>query len=137
MKPLKALFWLVLLAASASAQVRGLVVREVDGSPRGTGITEIVVSNTTLTISGTATATAIDYEGVLRDGTTISAATRATALDTTVCAVTAVTAATCRIRGVIVVNAAGTLTVQFAQNASDGGASTVLVNQAFSLRPIS
>ena len=87
-------------------------------------------------ISGTATATSIDYEGVLRDGTTISAATRATALDTTVCAVTAVTAATCRIRGVIVVNAAGTLTVQFAQNASDGSASTVLVNQALSLRPI-
>lgn len=88
-------------------------------------------------ISGTATATAIDYEGVLRDGTTISAATRATALDTTVCAVTAVTAATCRIRGVLVVGNAGTITVQFAQNASDGGASTVLVNQALSLRPIS
>lgn len=52
MKSLRVLFWLALLAVSASAQVRGLVVREVDGSPRGTGITEIVVSNTTLTING-------------------------------------------------------------------------------------
>lgn len=90
-----------------------------------------------LAISGTATATSIDYEGILFEGTAISAKTRATALDTAVCAVTAVTAATCKIRGVIVVNAGGTLTVQFAQNASDGGASTVLANQALRLQPIS
>ena len=88
-------------------------------------------------VSGTATATSIDYEGILFEGTAISAKTRATALDTTVCAVTAVTAATCKIRGVVVVNAAGTLTIQFAQNASDGSASTVLVNQALRLQPIS
>lgn len=52
MKSLRVLFWLALLAASASAQVRGLVVREVDGSPRGVGITEIVVTNSTLTVNG-------------------------------------------------------------------------------------
>jgi hypothetical protein len=100
-------------------------------------ITSVSTGGVKFAISGTATATSINYEGVLRDGTTISAATRATALDTTVCAVTAVTAATCRIRGVVVVANAGTLTVRFAQNASDGSASTVLVNQALTLAPIS
>lgn len=87
-------------------------------------------------VSGTATATSINYSGVLLDGTTVLANTRATALGTTVCAVTTSTAGTCTIKGTIVVNAAGTLTLQFAQNASDAGASTVLVNQSLQLIPI-
>ena len=88
-------------------------------------------------VSGTATATAISYEGILQDATVTVAQTRATALDTTVCASTTSTAGTCTIRGVIQVNAAGTFLIQFAQNASDGGASTVLANQYFQLIPIS
>lgn len=88
-------------------------------------------------VSGTATATSISYEGILYNGAAVVAQTRATALNTTVCAVTNATAATCKIEGVIVVNAAGTLTLQFAQNASDGSASTVLVNQFLRLVPIS
>lgn len=88
-------------------------------------------------VSGTATATAISYEGILMNGAAVVAQTRATALDTAVCASTTSTAGTCTIRGVIQVNAAGTLTVQFAQNASDGSASTVLANQYFQLIPIS
>lgn len=88
-------------------------------------------------VSGTATATAISYEGILMDGAAVVAQTRATALDTAVCASTTSTAGTCTIRGVIQVNAAGTLTVQFAQNASDGSASTVLANQYLQLIPIS
>lgn len=90
-----------------------------------------------LAVSGTATATAIFYEGTLETGAAIIAKTRATALDTTVCASTTTTAGTCRIEGVIVVNTGGTLTIQFAQNASDGGASSVLANQYFQLIPIS
>lgn len=88
-------------------------------------------------VSGTATATSINYEGLLYNGAAVVAQTRSTALDGVVCAVTNATAATCVIEGVIVVNAAGTLTVQFAQNASDGGASTVLINQYLQLIPIS
>lgn len=90
-----------------------------------------------LAVSGTATATSINYEGTLKGGAALIAQTRATALDTAVCASTTTTAGTCEIEGVIVVNAAGTLTIQFAQNNSDGGASTVLINQYLQLIPIS
>ena len=87
-------------------------------------------------VSGTATATAISYEGVLAGGAVLIAQTRATALDTTVCASTTSTVGTCTINGVITVANAGTLTVQFAQNTSDAGASTVLANQSLRLIPI-
>lgn len=84
-------------------------------------------------ISGTATATSIIYETTVQQGGTPSTITtsRATALGTAVGQVTSVTAATITIKGVIVVNGAGTLTVQFAQNASNGTASSVLVNSIF------
>lgn len=98
--------------------------------------TAAVTGGVKFAVSGTATATSINYSGVLLDGTTVLANTRATALNTTVCAVTTSTAGTCIIKGTIVVNAAGTLTLQFAQNASDAGASTVLVNQSLQLIPI-
>ena len=87
-------------------------------------------------VSGTATATAISYEGVLSGGAALIAQTRATALDTTVCSSMTATVGTCTIKGVITVANAGTLTVQFAQNTSDAGASTVLANQLFYLIPI-
>lgn len=89
-------------------------------------------------ISGTATATSIVYEAEVKDGSTFATmgTSRATALGTTVGDVTAVTAARITITGTIVVNAAGTLTVQFAQNASNGTASSVLVNSSFNLVPI-
>ena len=82
-------------------------------------------------IGGTATATAIRYEAVTLDNAIVAAQTRATALGTTVGAVTAVTAAMIVITGTITVNAAGTLTVQFAQNASNATASSVLTGSAF------
>ena len=88
-------------------------------------------------VSGTATATSISYEGILRSGAALIAQTRSTALDGVVCASTTATAGTCVIEGVILVNAAGTLTIQFAQNNSDAGASTVLINQFIQLIPIS
>jgi len=87
-------------------------------------------------IAGTATATAIVYEAVVFSAATLAAETRATALGTAVGGITAVTAAYVRITGMITVNAAGTLTVQFAQNASNGTASSVLVGSIFRVNKI-
>lgn len=84
-------------------------------------------------IAGTATATNIIYECVVIDSNVNAAQTRATALATAVGGVTAVTVAYAKITGTITVNAAGTLTVQFAQNASNGSASSVLVGSTFVL----
>lgn len=82
-------------------------------------------------ISGTATATSIVYEGLTYSAATIAAQTRGAALAATVGAVTAVTAAKISINGTIVVNAAGTLTVQFAQNSASANQSSVLVGSSF------
>lgn len=89
-------------------------------------------------VSGTATATAIIYEALVFDGTTLAAHTRAQASSTVVGGVTTVTAAYARITGTITVNAAGTLTVQFAQNSSSTGAtlSTVLQGSVLTVWPI-
>lgn len=86
-------------------------------------------------VAGTATATAIIYEAkVLETGVLkVPGTTRATALATAVGDITAVTVATVHVDGLITVNAAGTLTVQFAQNASNGTASSVLVGSNFSV----
>ena len=89
-----------------------------------------VAGGVKVAIAGTATATAIVYEGISTDAG-LATQTRATALATAVGAVTAVTAAYIYITGLITVNAAGTLTVQFAQNASNGTASSVLVGSTF------
>ena len=90
-------------------------------------------------IGGTATATSIIYQAEVLDGSTLATmgTARATALGTTVADVTAVTSARITITGTIVVNAAGTLVPQFAQNTSNGSASSVLVNSSFQLIPIS
>jgi hypothetical protein len=76
-------------------------------------------------IAGTATATNIIYEGETTAAAALGAQTRASALGTSVGGLTATTAARIDICGTIVVNAGGTLTVQFAQNASNGTASVV------------
>ncbi len=87
-------------------------------------------------IAGTATATAIVYEAALYSAGVSSAVgtARATALGTTVGDLTAVTAAKVIITGTITVNAAGTLLVSFAQNASNGAASSVLIGSTFKVR---
>lgn len=89
-------------------------------------------------ISGTATATSIFYDSIIwQTGATVApGVSRATALNTTVANVTSVTAGTIIIKGTIKVNAAGTLTVQFAQNASNGTASSVLVNSTFKIKSV-
>jgi len=86
------------------------------------------------TIAGTATATSIIYEGQTISGGTITQ-TRATALGTAVGGATAVTAALIIIEGTIVVNAAGTLTAQFAENAATA-TSSVLVGSTFTVERI-
>lgn len=49
---------------------------------------------------------------------------------------TGTVAGICKIKGTITVNAAGTLTVQFAQNVANGVASSVLVGSRFELERI-
>lgn len=86
-------------------------------------------------IGGTATATSIIYEALVYDGATLAAQTRATSLASPVGGVTAVTAAYITITGTIVVNAGGTLTVQFAENAAVN-TSSVLVGSTFKVTEI-
>ena len=78
-------------------------------------------------IASSGSVTAIIYDGVTMDAGFGTALSRSTASGTAVGAATAVTAALINIAGTIVTNAAGNLTVQFAQNASNGAASSVLV----------
>lgn len=87
-------------------------------------------------IGGTCTATHIWYRAVVTEGLAIVAHDRATALGTAVGGVTAVASALIVIEGEIVINAAGTLTVQFAQNASNGAASTVLTGSHFEIKSL-
>lgn len=80
-------------------------------------------------IAGSATATAIVYEGLTTDAG-LTTQSRGTALATAVGAVTAVTAAYVKVTGTITVNAAGTLLVQAAANVAVGTTS-VLVGSTF------
>lgn len=98
--------------------------------------TSNVAGGVKFAIAGTATATSIIYEALVVDTAALGAQTRATALATAVGGVTTVTVAMCRIVGTITVNAGGTLTVQFAQNASNGAASSVLVGSSFMITRI-
>lgn len=82
-------------------------------------------------VAGTATATSLEYEGVLTSAGAIVNQTRSTALAGVVCSSAAAVAGTAVIDGTIVVNAGGTLTIEFAQNTSNASASTVLAGSYF------
>lgn len=87
-------------------------------------------------IGGTCTATSISYTGKNFNGTTSNASTTTTTLGNAVGASTAVfTDGT--IVGSIVVATAGTLTVQFGQNASHADTSSVYVNSNFTVTRVS
>ena len=88
-------------------------------------------------ISGTATATAIVTDAMVDSaGVPVAIGTaRALAMNTTVGDVTAVTAATAFLYTTITVNAAGTLTTQFAENAAVA-TSSVLVGSIMSCREV-
>lgn len=92
--------------------------------------TSNIAGGVKVAIAGTATATAITYDTEIIDAGLITQPTRAVAL-AAAGGVTAVTAALVKINGTITVNAGGTLTVQFAQNASNVVASSVLVGSTF------
>lgn len=77
--------------------------------------------------SDTLTATSISYTGRNMNGTTINAVSTTTTLGAVVGAATAVLT-NALIEGTIVVNAAGTMTVQIAQNASHADTTSAYVN---------
>lgn len=94
--------------------------------------TSNVAAGVKVAFGGTATATALQAQILIIDGAAAVPVTNArqTALGTGG-GVTAVTVAWVLISGCIVVNAAGTLAVQFAQNASNAAASSVLTQSTF------
>lgn len=81
-------------------------------------------------VASSGSVTSIIYTGINLSGG-VSTQTRATTSAAAVAAVTAVTAADIIIDGTITTNASGNLTVQFAQNVSNGTASSVLVGSTF------
>lgn len=97
--------------------------------------TSDVAAGVKVAIAGTATATLCRYQVVVLEGTAIAANGRAAALAAAV-GVTAVTVAVIQIRGSIVVNAGGTLTVQFAQNVTNAAASSVLTGSLFKVQDL-
>lgn len=105
----------VSLAASTSYRFRAVLFT-----------TSNIASGVQAAIASSGSITSIIYEGYNTSAGSI-AQTRATTSGASVAAVTAVTAATIIIEGSITTNAAGSLTVQFAQNTSNGAASSVLV----------
>lgn len=100
--------------------------------------TSHVAGGVKFAIGGTATATSLIAEARVFDASTLATVgtSRVTAMATTLGDVTVVAVAQCTIEGLIVVNAAGTITIQLAQNASNGTASTVLAGSYFELIPI-
>ena len=82
-------------------------------------------------IAGTCTATNIIAQEFTTSSGSLQSSNRSTSLAGVLTNITLVSAAYTVIKGTITVNAAGTLTVQFAQNASDGTASSVLVGSTF------
>lgn len=100
-------------------------------------LTSDVVGGSKFAMNGTATATSIIYEIILLDNTSNAntITSRQTALGGS-SGQAGTTSGYCVITGTITVNAAGTFTPQFAQNASNG-TSSVLVGSDFFLQQIS
>jgi hypothetical protein len=98
--------------------------------------TSDVAAGVKAAISGTATGSAVRYEALVYAGAAIAAQTRAAALAAAVGGVTAVTAAMVVIEGTIACNGTGTLTVQFAQNATNAAASSVLTGSTLIVTPV-
>lgn len=82
-------------------------------------------------VAGTATATAIIAEAMAMAGGNFVQNTRVTALGSAMISITATTNPIVIIEGTITVNAAGTLTIQFAQNASHADTSSVRIGSTF------
>lgn len=121
--------------ANVTGLTRNVMAGEVYGVRAVLFTTSNVAGGVKVAIGGTATATSIIAEADVKDGSLLATAgtTRVAALGTAMGDVTAVTVARITIEGQIVVNAAGTLTIQFAQNTSNGTASTVKAGSYFEL----
>jgi hypothetical protein len=89
-----------------------------------------------IAIGGTCTATDFTASGWNYNGTTLNAMDNTTTKGNPIAAATAVTTYVL-VRGKIKVNAAGTLTLQMAQNASNGTNSSLLVGGVFNIERIS
>jgi hypothetical protein len=87
-------------------------------------------------IGGTATATSVTYDMIQVDGNVMTQQIRSTALGNAGATGGAATAAWVRISGSITVNAGGTLTVEFSQNASNAAASVLLAGSKFEVRQV-
>jgi hypothetical protein len=125
-------------SSTTLANVTGLSVNVIAGRTYSFEANLFVNADVTggskYSIGGTATATAIIFEiELLDDGTNgLTIADRQTAL-AGASGQAGTTAGRCRIKGLITVNAGGTLTVTFAQNVA-GGTSSVLVGSDFIVR---
>lgn len=86
-------------------------------------------SGVKMTMGGTATATAIVFQGFITTSSGFSTVTKGTALGANIGSTTS-TADYMWMEGTITVNAGGTLTAQFAQNVSGGTASSILVGSS-------
>jgi hypothetical protein len=87
---------------------------------------------------GGATVTSLIGEAYLMDATTVKTSTRTSALNSALCSstTTSTTDITCHITGTITVNAGGTFIPEFAQNTSNGTASTVKTGSIMILHQI-
>ncbi len=114
--------------ANITGLTRDVVAGEILAIEAVLFTTSDVAAGVKAAIGGTATATLLIAEAeVVNAGVfTAPGTSRVTALATTFGDVTAVTVAKIHIQGYIEVNAAGTLTIQFAQNATNAAASLVL-----------
>lgn len=119
-------------STAALANITGLTVNVAAGRTYSfeayLSFTDAAAGGIQAAIAGTATATAIEYDGWIIDSGAngIKGNTQATSLGTAVAtATTTGTAGVVLIKGTITVNAAGTLTVQAAQNTSNGTPTTI------------
>ena len=127
-------------SSATLANITGLSARVISGR---TYIFEAILFVTVgagghkYAVSGTCTATSIVYDITTIDLTSQQwdICVRASALNTSGGEATGTSHQT-TIRGTITVNATGTLTVQFAQNSSNGATSSVLVGSSFSVREV-
>lgn len=128
------------VSSTTLTNITGLTANVVGG---GTYLFEAYVPGTAtanggakFAIGGTATATTCSYTGTNLNGATNNATTTTTTLGNAVGAATAVLTYAL-IRGAIVVNAGGTLTVQIAQNASHADTTSAYVNGYFTVVRVS
>lgn len=126
------------------ANIPGLSANVVAGGTYTFGATLFTVSDVgtgvKAAIAGTCTATSIIYEGTLYAAgiSVASGATRTTTKGNVVASLTTTTVARIDITGTIVVANAGTLTVQFAENAAIAlTTSSVLINSKFQVTRVS